>query len=375
MRVIRTVLVIMLVGCGDNLAAEEFRKLTLTTDYVAEGIAIGDIDGDGRSDVIAGPRWYGGPGFDEAHEIYPPVAFDPFDYTDNFLAFTRDLDGDGALDVLVVGFPGTTATVFTNPRADAPWSRQVVFDGVDGESPDFTDVDGDGAPELVLAHAGRLGWAEPGVPGTTWTFVPATPDRGLGPFSHGLGVGDVDGDGALDLVLPDAIFHAPAWTAEAASFGIGGAQIAVRDVDGDGDGDVITTLDAHGYGVAWFEATADGYVEHAIAPASPDAAPAIHEPHALVIADIDGDGLDDVVTGERFWGHVPPDPDFSDPAALYWFQHVRDAGGDRFVPHLIDDASGVGTQIAIGDVDGDGRLDIAVANKKGAFVFVQSPSR
>ena len=359
----RAALILVLVGCGDDLAATRFRKIELTREFVAEGVAIADVDGDGAADVIAGPRWYAGPELTISHQIYPPVAFDPLDYSDNFFAFARDLDGDGATDLLVVGFPGTSATVFTNPRSDAPWPAHVVFQGVDDEAPDFTDVDGDGAPELVCAHLGRLGWATP-TP-DLWSFVPATPDRGLGPFSHGLGVGDVDGDGAADLLLPDAVFHAPAWTAEPASFGAGGAAIIVRDVDGDGDADVITTLDAHGSGLAWFEATADGYVEHAILD------PVIHEPHALAVADLDGDGLDDIITGERFWGHVPPDPDFSDPAALYWFQHVRDGDGDRFVPHRIDDASGVGTQIAIGDLDGDGRLDIAVANKKGAYVFIQ----
>ena len=81
----------------------------------------------------------------------------------------------------------------------------------------------------------------------------------------------------------------------------------VSDVDGDGDGDVITSLAAHGSGLAWYEQSAGGaFVQHLIV--SPDEATsglALHEPHALALADIDADGLPDIVTGERFWGHVP----------------------------------------------------------------------
>ena len=59
---------------------------------------------------------------------------------------------------------------------------------------------------------------------------------------------------------------------------------------------------------------------------------------------------------------------------LAWFRLVRDAsvpGGARFVKHEIDNDSGVGTQFWTGDLNADGRIDIAVANKHGAFVFTQ----
>ncbi|HEY5946898.1 MAG TPA: VCBS repeat-containing protein, partial [Kofleriaceae bacterium] len=116
---------------------------------------------------------------------------------------------------------------------------------------------------------------------------------------------------------------------------------------------------------------AGDFVEHVILPESADGDPALFQPHALAVVDIDGDGLLDLVTGERFWAHVPPDANIADPAALYWFEHVRDGSGDTFVPHLIDDASGVGTQVTVGDIDGDRRPDVVVGNKKGAFVFLQ----
>jgi hypothetical protein len=95
--------------------------------------------------------------------------------------------------------------------------------------------------------------------------------------------------------------------------------------------------------------------------------------HALHCVDLDGDGLKDLVTGRRWWAHGPRgDAGPNDPAYLYWFRAKRGQDGMiGFTPHLIDDDSGVGTQFAVIDVDGDGLLDIVVSNKKGVHLFLQ----
>ena len=147
----------------------------------------------------------------------------------------------------------------------------------------------------------------------------------------------------------------------------------VDDVDNDGDGDVITALEAHGFGVAWFEQTTPySFVRHVISGWPTDLGPAgvaLHEPHALTMADMDGDGDRDIVTGERFWAHVPTGtPDFNAPALLMWLERTNNA---TYIPHVIDNASGVGTQVMTGDINNDSRQDIIVASKKGAFVFMQ----
>jgi hypothetical protein len=292
---------------------------------------------------------------------------------------------------LVVGFPGQDASWFENPGGGTgAWTRHQVIASVDLEAPDFVDLTGDGQPELLFAAGGRLGWARPGAdPAQPWVFHPLSDARGFATFGHGLGTADVDGDGRLDVLEASAWWQQPAelsghpiWARHAQAFGAGGAQMAGSDLDGDGDLDVVATLAAHGYGLAFYlqrsDAGSDGtFDEHIAVPNAVPAADAeviLHEPHALALADVDGDQLPDVITGERFWGHVPKgEPDFSAPARLYWFRVERSAGSVRLRPQLIDDDAGVGTQITARDLDADGRLDLAVANKKGAFVFLQEP--
>lgn len=364
--------------------------MTLSTDFTCEGASYGDFNRDGARDVVAGPFWYQGPGFSQRHQIYPPVLFDPKGYSDCFFAFVRDFDADGWDDVLVVGFPGRAASWLENPGgAGVDWVRHPVFDAVDNEAPTLVDLTGDGLPELVFNSGGRLGWAapDPAAPALPWTFHALSPPGNFGAFTHGLGVGDVDGDGRADVLeatgwwkQPASLAGEPPWERHAQPFGQGGAQMLIQDVDGDGDADVITSLEAHGSGLAWYEQRPNGgggFVQHLIVPPDQTAGGiGLHEPHAQALADIDGDGLPDLVTGERFWGHVPAGtPDFAAPARLYWFQLLRDAGGARYVPHLIDAASGVGTQVVVGDVTADGLPDIVVANKKGAFLLVHEPPR
>lgn len=364
-----------------------FRRIELTTEFLAEGANAGDFDGDGVTDVVAGPYWYRGPDFSTRHLIYlppeqaKPVPFDVENYSDNFFSFVDDFNADGWPDVLVVNFPGRDARWYQNPQTlDELWPRHDAFDAVGNESPAFLDFNGDGQSELVFSSDGALGWAGPSSePTDAWTFRALTPAVGFTVYDHGLGVGDVDGDGDMDLIEASGFWKKmdgeSLWLKHEHSFGSGGAQMFAYDVDADGDQDIVTTLAAHEYGVAWFERTGEAsapqYAKHLISPEQPGT-DALFQPHALDVVDINGDGLLDIVTGERFWAHVPEgNPDFGDPAKLVWYELRHDANGAEFVSHVIDNESGVGTQVVALDLNADERADIVVASKKGAFVFIQ----
>lgn len=101
---------------------------------------------------------------------------------------------------------------------------------------------------------------------------------------------------------------------------------------------------------------------------------AFTQPHALALADVNGDGLADIITGKRRWAHGPDgDIEPAAPPVVYWFELRRDKNGVRYIPHKIDDQSGVGVQVLATDLNQDGRIDIATASKLGTFVFLQVP--
>ena len=374
---------------NEPASQQSFRKITLTREFYSEGAHFGDINQDGQMDIVAGPFWYAGPDFTGRHEFMPAQAHDPNGYSANFVAFTHDLNSDGWTDIIIVGFPGEATNWYENPQGKpGHWPRHVAVDITDNESPTFGDVTGDGKPELVFHTAQRLGYAEPNwdQPTQPWKFHPVSAVGGWQKYTHGFGFGDVNNDGRTDLMLREGWWEQPSpdaakpWKHHAVNFGDGGAQMYTYDVDGDGDNDVITSLQAHGYGLAWFESQPqpDGQIKferHLIVGSSPAENPygvKFSQLHAVDLVDINGDGLKDIVTGKRFWAHGPKgDVEPNAPAVLYWFELRRDGGKVEFTPHLVDDDSGVGTQVVAGDVSGDGLPDIVVGNKKGAFVFVQ----
>lgn len=378
-------------GSGNPVA---FTKIVLTHEYLSDGIDVGDINRDGDLDIVSGPYWYAGPEFRERAALYPPERLVPEQSPSNSMfSFVHDFSRDGWPDVLVLGRVHLHAAYwYENPGTDegAPWRKHFAFERVRGESPQLVDLDGDGTPQVICHWEGSWGWIEPHPqqPRRPWRFVPISPPADWPQFYHGEGVGDLDADGQLDLLINDGWFSrgghdSSAWrfTENRFSQGKGGAQMFVDDVDRDGDKDVITAIDAHGYGISWFERISaedqPRFQEHPIMGTREQIAQfgaAFSQPHALAYADIDGDGLSDLIAGKRVWAHGPTgDVEPSAPPVVYWFQRTLEPDGIvRFIPHQVDDASGVGTQIQAVDVNADGRTDILTASKLGSFLFLNS---
>ncbi len=385
--------------------AVKWRTVQLTPHFWAEAAAVADVNRDGQQDILSGPFWYEGPDFKKTHAIYPTERFfvtgsgvkiPGFEgalgtnnaYSETFVTAARDFNADGWPDYLEVGFPGKETLWWENPAASGgPWKRHVVINDTSNESPAFLDLTGDGRPELLCMSGGRIGYAtfDPAHPNNEWTWHAITPEskERYQRFTHGLGSGDINADGRADILEMNGWWEQPAawdgttpWVFHQAAFGPGGAQMYGHDVNGDGLTDVITSLEAHGYGLAWFEQTAAGAWTRHLLTDTPtekgETGVAFTQPHAIELVDINGDGLKDIVTGKRFWAHGPTgDAEPDAKPVVYGFELKREAGKATFTPRLIDDNSGVGTQVTVADLNRDGKPDVVTANKRGAFVFYQ----
>ncbi len=358
-----------------------FRKIVVDKTFRAEGVAVGDVNHDGKTDILAGDVWYAAPDW-KMHEVRPVGQYDGSKgYSQTFANFAQDVNGDGWVDSIVIGLPSEPCWWYENPKnKPGHWKQRMVVNSACNETPIFVDLLGNGNPVLVFAvrPKGLMAWfSVPNDLDGLWDMhvIAAGPDApGTKKYSHGLGIGDVNGDGRNDVLIKEGWWEAPEdrtdsnWKFHPANLGPDCADILVYDVDGDGDSDVITSS-AHNYGIWWFEqlAPADGstFKQHVISEK-------YSQPHAIRLIDINGDGIKDLVTGKRYFAHQGKDPGGKDPAMLYWFELRRPQKGKvEFIMHVIDNDSGVGTQFEVIDLNGDGRHDIVTSNKKGVHVFLQ----
>lgn len=365
----------------------KWKKTVIDKKFNSEGVAVADVNKDGKMDVLTGEIWYEAPDW-KPHRIRPGKD----DYTDgekniyskSFACWAEDINGDGWTDLIVIGFPGAPCHWYENPQGkDGMWKQNVICDSACNESPQYGDLFATGKRALVMGYKDKQIVAfTPGQdPTKPWTMLPisdpATVAPGSNHFAHGLGIGDINGDARPDVICTGGWWEQPAkaegkpWTFHKAGFGDACADMFATDLDGDGKADVISSS-AHNFGI-W------AHIQKPSKEGDPsflkqDLFPKlVSQTHALHYVDINGDGLKDMITGKRRWAHGPKgDADPSAPPKIFWFEAKKAADGIiTFTPHEIDDDSGIGTQFTVADFNGDKRMDIIVANKHGVYVLEQ----
>jgi hypothetical protein len=383
-----------------EVVSNRFTIQRLTTFYYGWGATTADIDHDGSVDIVSGPFYYRGPRFTEQRRYRTGVIYNPeSSFAPDMVNLAADFTGDGWPDILS-SLGNRNMDLYVNPAGESRrWDKFSVLPTIAGEIVLLRDLDKDGKPEVIFSQGAKSGYAwarpDPSNPTAVWTpHVISSPGQAVN--GHGIGVGDINGDSRLDVVVPTGWYEQPeggiavspwpfheAELADPTIFGSGGGEMGVFDVNGDGLIDVVAGS-AHNWGLNWFaqKKGADGsrtFEKHSIAQnfATPNAGGVVFsESHAARFVDLDGDKIPEMITGKRYWSeggnntlsHVDP----SGAPVLYIYKIARDKkapGGARFVPELIHNKSGVGSTFDVVDLNKDGKLDIVTATTFGTYVF------
>jgi len=372
-----------------------WQRINLDKTFRSEGVAAFDVNRDGKIDVVAGDLWYEAPNW-KMHEIRTPGKYDPnTGYSRSFLNFGYDVNSDGWVDLICIGFPGADCHWYENPKnTPGHWKEHRIWHSACNETPNFLDLTGSGKPQLILGsqpedQMGYLPIPPAGEVYSKWTFHPVSApgnpknqgmDNGSNQYYHGLGIGDFNRDGRNDVIIRDGWWEAPEertispWEFHPfeiertdMSSAMDCANIFVDDLDGDGDMDLISSS-AHAYGVWWWE-NIDGKTlrQHVIDKS-------FSQCHAMMYVDINGDGQRDIVTGKRYFAHNGHELGEHDPIVMIWYEVKRgNKSPPEFIRHEIVEGrdTGLGTQFEVTDVNGDGLPDIVLSNKKGVNLLLQ----
>lgn len=387
-------------GVGINIDIP-WQRIQIDEQFRAEGVAVGDFNHDGLNDIAAGDVWYQAPDWTR-HEIRQPLnqagkPTEKYDgskgYSNSFALWAHDVNQDGWDDIIVVGYPGAPFYWYENPhKNDGHWPQHEIWHSACNETPLFTDVTGDGNPDIVLGSQPerQMGYLElPGKENCTekWIFTPISEpgdpnENGTFMYYHGLGAGDMNQDGRMDVIIPHGWWEGPAeksaslWTfhplpliKEGEDKPAKASNIYILDLDLDGDMDVVMSS-AHAFGVWWWEN---------LGPEKPFAYHLIDESfsqtHALWLVDMRGDSTPTLVTGKRYFAHMGSDPGEFEDVVMNTFEIRRSPGQlPTFVKTEIVEGrdTGVGTQFHMTDFDKNGTWDIVLSNKKGVNVLLQT---
>ena len=355
-----------------------------------------DVDGDGKIDIVAGDTWYQAPSWKpfKVRDVQRTGT-----YTHDFATLPVDVNGDGKTDFATVSYFGQDVGWVENPgKAGETWAYHPIAKPGPSEAAVQVDLTGDGVPEILPNTVTKVVWYE---------FQPASHsfkehDFGSAAAGHGVGSGDVNGDGRVDLITPKGWFEGPAtptdsvwaWHPDWKDLGTTGIQILAKDVDGDGLADLVFGM-GHDFGLYWIkqEKGADGKTKWGERRSIDETVSSVH---TQLWADMDGDGkANELVSGKRVYAHEKEAGDTGASVVAWyafdkskgdWTRHVifqgepaKDAPADISKRDAQKDfprgTAGTGLQMTAIDIDKDGDLDLLCPGKTGLYLFENTGSK
>ncbi len=370
----------------------------------SEASAVFDVDGDGDLDITAGNHWYENAGAERAggklmvpkwrkHSGHRPHASVHGEFVNNCGEYPLDVNRDGKLDLVSAGWMKDGVWWYENPGGKAgEWRATKIISSQQTEGLVVEDIDGDGDADVLVNH-----WGPREGQGVTWLELQddaefAVHVLGTEGDHHGIGLGDLDGDGRKDVITPNGWYRAPENVREEkwefrkdyGPLGELGIRMLVVDVNEDGLNDIVYGR-GHDYGLYWLVQTKTEGDAEGLSFSRPELIRL--DPgqfHTLVLADVNQDGRDDLVTGKRLRGHAGNDPSSFDPLGVFWYE-IKDG---KFIEHVLSynhlpfyagrwefnppplGAIGTGMNINVADLNGDGKVEIVMSGKTGLYVFL-----
>ena len=353
-----------------------FKKILIDPFNRCEACSVFDVNGDGVLDIVCGQYWYQGPDFKTKYKICD-INYE-HGYIWDFSDYPMDVNGNGRLDIITASWWSNGVYWRENPGNNGEWATHQIIECKNVETIRFFDIDNCGTVEIFPNN--------PGEPAFFLKLIKDKQGKGTKKFEkyviseekagHGLGFGDIDGDGKVEVILNTGILHmneggplAGLWSfSQEFNMERGpSVPILVHDVNGDGLMDLIVGA-GHGYGLYWYEQGNENgkrsWKRHSI-----DEAWAQY--HDMQLVDIDCDGQLELLTGKRWKAHNGNDPGDNDPVFICYYK-FNQGNISRYMIEFGDaekGGSGVGIYFWLADLTGNGKPDLVAPGKEGLYLF------
>ena len=290
-----------------------------------------------------------------------------------------DIDGDGKSDLAVANFSSNYVSVFLNISTSGGISFAGKVDFATGAAPTsviITDLNGDGKPDMAVVNSNGNSVSvlqNTSIPGTV-SFA-ARVDFATGSLPNEVSSGDIDGDGRPDLAVINSSSNNISVLRNTSSGGVTSfaakvdfaftissgnpKSVTIGDLDGDGKPEMVATNTATGYISVFRNTSTSGVINSGSFASSVYFSTNLggegYDPWSVIIGDVDGDGKPDLAVA-NFLENV------NVRSTVSIFRNISTLGVINFETRINFYPGSKASSVSFGDLDGDGKLDLAVAN-------------